>query len=383
MPVVLVFLADAHWRYTTIGLVTTVGGLGGLLLQTPAGILADRIRRYRLLFAIASLLTGACLALLPLVPPSPAWIGALLFLNGIAGTLFVPTLAALALSLVGDLHLPRLMGENQGWNHAGNIFAALLAMYFLHRLGAHAAFASAAATSWLGAATMLLISRRELHEGRPTAPSGQSRTSVDVASWKLLLQDRRIWVLFLAVTLFHLANAPILPMTTLYVKKLGGSDSLATATVLTAQTVMIPMAWLAGRLAERWGRKPVLLLAFWILPARIVFYALAHRPAQVVVLQSLDGVGAGLFGVVLVLIAADITQGEGRFNTLLGMFATVQGIGGVLGPAVSGRLLDRIGFRWSFLCYAVLALQAATIVSFFLKETGPGQGNNRGTSLPA
>ena len=194
----------------------------------------------------------------------------------------------------------------------------------------------------------------------------------------MLLQDRRICILFIAVTLFHLANAPILPMTTLYVKKLGGSDSMATATVLTAQTMMIPVAWLAGILAGRWGRKPVLLLAFWILPARILFYALAHRPMQVVVLQSLDGVGAGLFGVVLVLIAADITQGEGRFNTLLSMFATVQGIGGIAGPMTSGEMLDHIGFRWSFLCYAVLALLAAGIVSFFLKETGPGVGESVG-----
>ena len=201
-PVVLVFLADTHWSYTTIGVVTTIGGLGGLVLQTPAGILADRVRRFRLLFVVASVLTGACLALLPFVPRAPAWIGGLLFLNGIAGTLFLPVLAALALSLVGDVRLPRLMGENQGWNHAGNIFAALLAMYFLHRLGARAAFASAAVASWLGAATMLLIRRRELHGETPTVATLRAsvKSGSGVGSWRLLLQDRRIWILFIAAS---------------------------------------------------------------------------------------------------------------------------------------------------------------------------------------
>lgn len=373
MPVVLVFLADAHWDYATIGFVTTLGGLGALLLQTPAGILADRVRHYRLLFALASLLTGVCLVSLPLVPRTPVWIGSLLFANGVAGTLFLPVLAALALALSGEARLPCVMGENQGWNHAGNIFAALLAMAFLRWFGAGAAFAAAAATAWLGAATMLLISSRDLHGNlsvKNTAPACETAKKGNAGSWRLLLRDRRIWVLFVAVTLFHFSNAPILPMTTLYVKKLGGSNSLAAATILTAQTMMIPVAWLAGILSARWGRKPVLLIAFWILPARIFFYALAHRPLQVVLLQSLDGVGAGIYGVVIVLMAADLAGGKGRFNTLLSMFATVQAIGGVLGPTMSGEMLDHIGFYWSFISYAGLALAGALIVSFCVKETG-------------
>jgi len=110
-------------------------------------------------------------------------------------------------------------------------------------------------------------------------------------------------------------------------------------------------------------------LDVWILPARILLRAgpSTHEDRDTALSRWSE---CGLFGVVLVLIAAGITQGEGRFNTLLSMFATVQAVGGVLGPTVSETMLDHIGFHWSFLCYAGLALLAAVIVSVFLKENG-------------
>jgi hypothetical protein len=55
---------------------------------------------------------------------------------------------------------------------------------------------------------------------------------------------------FLSIFLFHLANAPTLPTVALYVKKLGGSDYWMTATILTAQVVMVPVALLAGRYCD-------------------------------------------------------------------------------------------------------------------------------------
>jgi MFS family permease len=85
-------------------------------------------------------------------------------------------------------------------------------------------------------------------------------------TWRMLLLDRAVLLLFISIFLFHFANAPILPIVALYVKKLGGSDSLMTATVLTAQTDMVPVALLAGRYCETWGRKAVLGIAFWVLP---------------------------------------------------------------------------------------------------------------------
>src|SRR6266404_9223684 len=96
--------------------------------------------------------------------------------------------------------------------------------------------------------------------------------------WTELFRDRTVLILLFSVFAFHLANAPILPTVALYVKNLGGSDSLMTTTVLTAQIVLVPVALAAGRLCDPWGRKPVLALAFLGLPARILSFSLVSSP---------------------------------------------------------------------------------------------------------
>lgn len=262
--------------------------------------------------------------------------------------------------------LNKTAGTNQGWNHAGNIVAALFAMALVRFLGVTSVFYSVGVSSLAAAASVFLIRSEDLDE---RVASGLSEEHENAMPWTALLKDRTILAVFVAIFLFHLANAPILPTTALYVKKLGGSDSLMTATVLTAQLVMVPVAIFAGKFGDRWGRKPVLGIAFWILPLRILSYTLAHNPRTIVWLQGLDGIGAGIYGVVVISLASDLTRGRGRFNTLAGLFATALAIGGVVGPVISGFVIQHMGFRATFLLFATLAFAAALIFTMWVPET--------------
>src|SRR5207247_3697727 len=60
LPVLSVFLKEAHWRYDQIGVATAVAGLGTLLFQTPAGIISDKIASRRFLFGATAILIGLC-----------------------------------------------------------------------------------------------------------------------------------------------------------------------------------------------------------------------------------------------------------------------------------------------------------------------------------
>jgi MFS family permease len=139
--------------------------------------------------------------------------------------------------------------------------------------------------------------------------------------------------------------------------------------VLTAQLVMVPVALLAGRYCDSWGRKPVMAIAFWVLPLRILSYALVSTPVGVVLLQAVDGIGAGIYGVAIVALTADLTLGRGRFNTMMGLFATALAIGGVVGPVIAGQLEQRLGFKLSFYSFAALATVGAIIFSLTIPET--------------
>ena len=84
LPVLTVFLKEAQGRYDEIGIATAIAGLGTLIFQTPAGVIADKVTSRRFLFAATAILTGICFAVLPLASGSHLGIDSLLFLSGIA-----------------------------------------------------------------------------------------------------------------------------------------------------------------------------------------------------------------------------------------------------------------------------------------------------------
>jgi MFS family permease len=133
---------------------------------------------------------------------------------------------------------------------------------------------------------------------------------------------------------------------------------------------MVPVALLSGRLCDSWGRKPVMAIAFWILPLRIFSYTFVSNPKALVYLQSLDGIGAGIYGVAVVALSADLTRGKGGFNTVMGLFATALAIAGVLGPLLSGFAIQRAGFRTTFYGFAALGIVAAAVFTLRVPETG-------------
>ncbi len=387
LPFLATFLAGRGWRDDAIGIAVAAGGLGVFLMQTPSGILVDRVRRRRTLLAGASLALGLCYGLLPLLPSQWWVVDPLLFVAGVAQAFFVPLLGALALALVGHAGLSRMMGHNQGWNHAGNLAAALLAIGLVTWFGVPSIFYAVTAVSLLAASSVFLIREQELDEARASGASegGAGREGRDEKEEKkttlfTLMRDRRILTLFAATALFHLANAPVMPLVGLYIDRLGGSGTQVAAVVLVAQAVMIPVALAAGWLCEHWGRKPVFAIGFIALPLRIFLYSLTSDPWMLVALQALDGIGAGIYGVVIVSICADLTRGKGGFNALQGLIATALSIGGVIGPLAAGFMVQHLGFAAAFYVFAAIAALAAVIFIVLMPETHALHGSERRTS---
>ncbi|QEL17500.1 MFS transporter [Limnoglobus roseus] len=365
LPFVASSLKDHGWSPFGIGVATALAGLGVFLMQTPAGIMTDRSRGHRRLLAVASLVLGVCYGLLPLVPPTPLLWDSLLFLSGAVQAFFLPVLGALALGLVGHAGLSRLMGANQSFNHAGNLAAALAALGLVAIGGADAVFYAVFAVSLLSAASVYLIRGNELNE----AAAAGAKTDEKTVGLRELLRDRRVQLLFAATALFHLANAPVMPLVAQNVKELGGNDRQVAFVVLVAQAVMIPVALLAGWLVDLWGRKPVFAIGFIALPVRIALYALAQTPEQLIWIQTLDGIGAGIYGVVIVSMVADLTHGKGGFNALSGLIATALSIGGVIGPLMTGALTQTLGYSVAFGVFAGIAAVAAAMFLVFVPET--------------
>ncbi len=380
MPFLAKFLAERGWRDDAIGLALALAGLGVCLMQAPAGFLVDRVRQRRALLAGASLVVGAGYGLLPLLPSAWWMIDPLVFAAGVGHAFFSPLLGALALGLVGHATLNRTMGVNQGWNHAGNLAAALTAMLLVVWLGLPAVFYTVVVVSVLAAGSVSLIRADEVNEER--ASGADNGNGTEAGRFLELFRDRRVLILFAATALFHLANAPVMPLVGLYIARLGGTDTQVAAVVLVAQTVMIPVALAAGWLCDRWGRKWVFGIGFVVLPVRIFLYSLTSDPRMLIALQALDGVGAGIYGVVIVAICADLTRGRGGFNSLQGLIATALSVGGVLGPLVAGLLVQHLGFAMAFYAFAGVAVVAAALFLGLMPETRPMPAAASGSRYP-
>lgn len=132
--------------------------------------------------------------------------------------------------------------------------------------------------------------------------------------------------------------------------------------------IMIPSANLAGRLATG-GRKPIFLIGFGVLPIRGVLYTLSNNPYFLVSVQILDGIAGGIFGVLSVLMIADLARGTGRFNITQGMLNTAIGIGAGLSNLLTGFVVEKTGYHGAFLMLAAIAVVACAVFWFLVPET--------------
>ncbi len=160
-----------------------------------------------------------------------------------------------------------------------------------------------------------------------------------LVSFATLLQDKRLGILALVILLFHFGNAAMLPLVgqELTANAQGQGASLwMSACIIGAQLVMIPVAAYTGKYAEQVGRKPVFLIALVVLPIRGVLLSLGDDPLYLLAVQLLDGISAGIFGVLWVLMVADLTKGTGHYGITLGVLNTAHMIGFFLSQTTSG-----------------------------------------------
>jgi len=360
------------WNEATAGLVITIAGIVGLLAQTPAGGLIDRSRnKPRIVILAALLVTASCLAL-PFVSGF-AMVAATQSVAAVAGAVFAPAISAITLGLVGPkLFAPRV-GRNEAFNHAGNAVSAGLAGLLAWKFGPVVVF-------WLMgllAAASILAARRIPNDridnararGLDCEPDEDCTTD---SPWQALVQNRPLLLFAVICFTFHLANAAMLTSVGQLLARTAGkgmATSLTAACIVAAQLVMVPVAMIVGKKVDDWGRKPIFLAAFAVLALRGILYTLSDDPWWLVGVQTLDGIGAGIFGALFPVIVADLTEGSGRFNVSQGAVATAQGLGAALSATIAGTIIVRFGYSANFLMLAAIAGVGLSLYLFFMPET--------------
>jgi MFS family permease len=178
---------------------------------------------------------------------------------------------------------------------------------------------------------------------------------------------------------FHFANAPLLPLVgqKLALQYPKEATAMLSFCMVAAQGVMLPIALLVGWRADRWGRRPIFLIAFAVLPIRAALYTFTDNAFWLLGVQLLDGVGAGIYQALTPLLIADIMRGTGRYNLAQGAVATTQGVGASISALAAGEVTDHFGYSASFLFLAAAAAVAFFIFFALMPETRDEQAMAR------
>ena len=194
----------------------------------------------------------------------------------------------------------------------------------------------------------------------------------------MLFKSRTLLAFAAVVFVFHLSNAAMLTSVSQLLTRVAGKDSATSLTalcILAAQLVMVPVALIVGRPADSWGRKPVFVVGFAVLALRGLLYTVSDDPVWLVAVQTLDGVGAGIFGALFPVVIADLTAGTGRFNVTQGALATVQGAGAAISAGLAGALIVVSGYSTTFVTLSGIAVAGLVLYLAAVPETKPtGRG---------
>ena len=383
-PYLSVFLAGSRgWDAGPIGVAMAASSVAGAICQVPAGLLVDATRWKRLLVVLAALSVGLGCLLIVWFPGFWPVLTAQVLL-GTTSAILPPAVAALSLGIVGRRLMPARISRNECFNHAGTFVAAVLAGAFGQYLGRDWIFYLICVFAVASAAVVGLIDTREVdHE---LARGGEDPdNSCEPVSIRSLLGRYDVVVFVCSVILFHFGNAAMLPFAgQVLARAHPGSDTIAlSACIISAQLVMVGVSWAVGRAMQAGiGRKPIFLLALATLPVRGVLFSFTTNPHGVVAIQLLDGLASGVFGVIAIIIAADLTRGTGRFNLMQGIVALAVGVGASLSNVIGGYVVQDFGYPVGFLGLAGVALCALMFFLILMPETSQDRTDAQITAAP-
>ena len=177
--------------------------------------------------------------------------------------------------------------------------------------------------------------------------------------------------LMLAISLAALDTTVVGTAMPTIVGKLGGLPlfSWVFSVYLLTSTVTVP---LYGKLADLYGRKPVLLFGCGLFLVGSVLCGMADSMEQLIFFRAIQGLGAGAVQPVTLTVIGDLFSIEERAR-IQGFFSSVWGVTSLAGPALGGVITDGVSWRWIFLINLPLGIATIFLLTRYYHETERSQ----------
>lgn len=185
------------------------------------------------------------------------------------------------------------------------------------------------------------------------------------------LWKRTVYVCTIGAFLASIGLSQAAPLIPLYLHDLGVHDSgtLAQWSGLAMGITYLVVALVApfwGRLSDKKGRKLAMMRASVGMTITNTMMVFAQSPEQVLLIRLMNGLVSGFYSASITLVATE-TPKE-KTGWALGVLATANLAGSLVGPMIGGYLGDTFGLRYAFLITASMLTISATTTYFFVKE---------------
>jgi MFS family permease len=190
------------------------------------------------------------------------------------------------------------------------------------------------------------------------------------------VRSRPFIALYIAVFVATMGISMVSPLLPVYAKELGASEvwlGLTFSAFAIPQAIFGPFA---GKLSDRFGRKPFIVTGLLIYMIAALGYLTAQSFLQVIAFRMFSGFGTSLVFSVARAYVGDMTP-RGHEGRWLGVFATADIIGFGTGPLIAGILRQALGFHSVFVAMAGLLGLSAFILTMWLPRHSPLETRRR------
>jgi len=187
-----------------------------------------------------------------------------------------------------------------------------------------------------------------------------------MAEWR-----RNLYVLFVVQVLSVAGFSLVYPFMPLYVAELGvatrGSVAFWSGLVFSAQAVpMMISSPVWSTLADRYGRKPMLIRATIGGAVMVALMGFAQSAEQLVLIRTFQGLLTGIVSATSAMVAA--TAPKEKSGESLGLIQTGLWVGAAVGPLIGGVVSEAFGYRASFWFTGAALALAGVAVIFWVRE---------------
>jgi MFS family permease len=151
----------------------------------------------------------------------------------------------------------------------------------------------------------------------------------------------------------------------------GTSEAILGIALTVAALTQMAMIWPAGKVADTFGRRVLAAPAYFLFALIALGLVFATSVPTFLAAMALYGIGTGLTSVTPPAVVADVSPPD-QTGVAIGVLNTAGDLGSVLGPMVSGLLVDAVGFGWGFGSSAAL-LAVGGFVALRMRETLPAR----------